>query len=51
MLDKFKPETGEKSYCQIQIVSDNHMISNWQIDPCVKPTVAERCSEKFKNYR
>ena len=41
---KFEDETGEIYYCPINEVSDNHIVSEWEIDNCVEASTAGRYS-------
>ena len=41
---KFEDETGEIYYCPINEVSDNHVVSEWEIDNCVEASTAGRYS-------
>ncbi|MGB5423619.1 MAG: hypothetical protein WBN03_15755 [Desulfobacterales bacterium] len=41
---RFEDETGETYYCPIDEVSDNHIVSEWEIDNCVEASTAGRYS-------
>ncbi len=44
LFGKFEDETGEIYYCPIKEVSDNHIVSEWEIDNCVEASTAGRYS-------
>ena len=44
LFGKFENETGEEYYCPIKAVSDNHMVSEWELDNCVEASTAGRYS-------
>lgn len=41
---KYRDESGEAYYCPINAVSDNHIISEWELDDCVDAATVERYS-------
>jgi hypothetical protein len=41
---KFEDETGEIYYCPINEVTDNRIVSEWEIDNCVEASTAGRYS-------
>jgi hypothetical protein len=48
VFDKYRDETGEEYYCPINTVSDNHIVSEWELDNCVDAATAERYSGNIK---
>ena len=44
IFDKYTDETGEAYYCPINAVSDNQIVSEWELDNCVDAATAERYS-------
>ena len=44
VFEKDRDETGEAYYCPINAVSDNHIVSEWELDECVDAATAERYS-------
>ncbi len=41
---KYKDETGKACYCPINEVADSHIVSEWELDNCVKASTVQRYS-------
>jgi hypothetical protein len=44
IFGKYEDETGGTYYCPITDVTDNHIVSEWEIDNCVEASTAGRYS-------
>jgi hypothetical protein len=44
LFGKYEDENGETYYCPITDVTDNHIVSEWEIDNCVEASTAGRYS-------
>ena len=44
IFGKFEDDTGETFYCPVKEVSDNNIVSEWEIDNCVEASTVGRYS-------
>jgi hypothetical protein len=44
MFGKYEDENGEFYYCPITDVTDNQIVSEWEMDNCVEASTASRYS-------
>lgn len=44
IFGQFEDETGETYYCPISEVSDDNIVSEWEIDNCVEASTVGRYS-------
>jgi len=42
LFGKYEDESGETYYCPITDVTDNHIVSEWEVDNCVEASTAGR---------
>lgn len=41
---KYNDDTGEPYYCPVDSVTDEHIVSEWELDECVEASTAGRYS-------
>jgi hypothetical protein len=45
---KYKDENGGTYFCPINLVADDHIVSEWELDDCVEVSTAGRYSGNLK---
>jgi hypothetical protein len=48
LYGKYKDENGESYYCPVNLVADDHIVSEWELDDCVEVSTAGRYSGNLK---
>ena len=48
IFDKYTDETGEAYYCPINAVSNDGIVSEWELENCVDAATAERYSGNIR---